>query len=152
MEHVQRVVSKLRAIECYPIAGIRLLIGVFFCISGGTKLFVPAKFSLMQQTLISSHIPFPHASAVFVSSIEFVCGAGLAAGLMTPLCALLLAVDMVVAILTNRIGTLHTSGLAWLDDFLYLPEVLYMLILVWLLFSGPGSYSVDALIAKRRRR
>ena len=39
--------------------------------------------------------------------------------------------------------------LAWLDEFLYLPEVLYTLILVWLIFSGPGRYSVDGLIAWR---
>jgi hypothetical protein len=35
---------------------------------------------------------------------------------------------MIVAIFTNRIGSIHASGfLAWLDDFLYLPEVLYCL-------------------------
>jgi putative oxidoreductase len=56
---------------------------------------------------------------------------------------------MVVAIMTNRVGSIHTSGLAWLDDFLYLPEVLYVLILLLLLFSGPGPYSIDAVIARR---
>ena len=45
---------------------------------------------------------------------------------------------------------IQASGvLAWLDDFLYLPEVLYTLTLVWLIFSGPGRYSVDGLIAWR---
>jgi putative oxidoreductase len=103
----------------------------------------------MQQTMIHSHIPFPHVSALFVSSVEFACGGALVLGLLTPLCAVLLAGDMIVAVLTNRIGSIHTSGLAWLDDFLYLPEVLYVLILFWLLFAGPGPYSVDALIARR---
>jgi len=57
---------------------------------------------------------------------------------------------MTVAIATNRIHSIQASGvLAWLDDFLYLPEVLYALILVWLIFSGPGRYSVDGLIASR---
>jgi hypothetical protein len=42
------------------------------------------------------------------------------------------------------IGVFHASGfLAWLDDFLYLPEVRYVLILFWLLLSGPGRYSVS---------
>ena len=46
--------------------------------------------------------------------------------------------------------SIHESGaLAWLDDFLYLPEVLYVIILVWLIFSGPGRYSIDGLIARR---
>jgi hypothetical protein len=33
-----------------------------------------------------------------------------------------------------------------IDDSLYLPEVLYVMILVWLIFSGPGRYSIDNLI------
>jgi uncharacterized membrane protein YphA (DoxX/SURF4 family) len=37
--------------------------------------------------------------------------------------------------------------LGWRDDFLYLPEVLYILILFGLIFSGPGRYSLDGLIA-----
>ena len=36
--------------------------------------------------------------------------------------------------------------LAWLDDFLYLPEALYVIILIWLICSGPGPYSIDAVI------
>ncbi len=138
----------LRAGEWMPVTAARVLIGIFFCISGGTKLFVPAQFVVLEQTLIQSRIPFPHASALFVATVEFTCGAGLALGLLTPLCAATLAGDMMVAIATNRIHSIHASGvLAWLDEFLYLPEVLYTLILIWLIFSGPGRYSIDGLIA-----
>jgi putative oxidoreductase len=152
MEHpIHSALAKLQAVEWVPVTTVRVLIGVFFCISGGTKLFVPAQFSEMQQTMIQSHIPFPHASALFVSLVEFACGGGLILGLFTPLCAVMLMGAMTVAILTNRIGSIHASGfLAWLDDFLYLPEVLYVLILFWLLFSGPGPYSVDSMIARWR--
>jgi putative oxidoreductase len=140
----------LRAGEWLPVSAARVLIGIFFCISGGTKLFVPAQFGVLEQTLVQSHIPFPHANALFVATVEFACGAGLVLGLVTPLCAAMLAGDMIVAIATNRIHSIQASGfLAWLDDFLYLPEVLYSLILVWLIFSGPGRYSVDGLIARR---
>jgi putative oxidoreductase len=151
MEHViQSALAKLRAAEWMPVTAVRVLSGVFFCISGGAKLFVSARFSEMQQTMIQSHIPFPHASAVFVSLVEFACGGALALGLLTPLCAVMLMGVMIVAIFTNRIGSIHASGfLSWLDDFLYLPEVLYVFILFWLLFSGPGRYSVDSMIARR---
>jgi len=132
-----------------PMTAARVLIGIFFSISGGTKLLVPAQFSLMEQTMVQSHIPFPHANALFVSLVEFVCGAGLALGLLTPLCALMLVGNMIVAVATNRIHSIQASGvLAWLDEFLYLPEVLYVMILIWLIFSGPGRYSVDGLIAR----
>jgi putative oxidoreductase len=151
MTHViQSVLTMLRAGEWMPVTAARVLIGIFFCISGGTKLFVKSQFGVLEQTMIQSHIPFPHANALFVAMVEFSCGAALALGLFTPLCAAVLMGDMLVAIATNRIHSIHASAvLAWLDDFLYLPEVLYILILVWLIFSGPGRYSVDGLIASR---
>ena len=150
MEHpIQSVLAKLSEAEWIPVTAARVLTGVFFCISGGAKLFVPSRFSELQQTMIQSHIPFPHASALFVSVVEFACGGGLIFGLLTPLCAVMLMGDMIVAILTNRIGSIQASGfLAFLDDFLYLPEVLYVLILFWLFFSGPGPYSVDSMMAR----
>src|SRR6516225_4973338 len=99
MEHaIQRALATLRTAEWVPVTAVRVLIGVFFCISGGTKLLVPSQFSEMQQTMIQSHIPFPHASALFVSLVEFACGAGLALGLLTPVCAAMLVGDMIVAI------------------------------------------------------
>jgi putative oxidoreductase len=141
--------ATLRTAEWIAVTAVRVLIGIFFCISGGTKLFVPARFSAMENTLVQSHIPFPHANAIFVSVVEFAAGAGLVIGLMTPLCAAVLVVDMIVAIATNRIHSIQATGvLAWLDDFLYLPEVLYVMILVWLIFSGPGRYSLDGLIRR----
>jgi putative oxidoreductase len=147
---IQSALTMLRAWEWVPVTAARVLIGIFFCISGGTKLFVRAQFNVLEQTLVQSHIPFPHANALFVSVVEFACGAGLALGLLTPLCAAILVGDMIVAIANNRIHSIQASGvLAWLDDFLYLPEVLYILILVWLIFSGPGRYSVDGVIGWR---
>jgi putative oxidoreductase len=148
---IESALAKLRAAEWMPMTAVRILIGIFFCISGGTKLFVPAKFSVMEQTLAQSHIPFPHANALFASLAEFASGAALLVGLLTPLCALVLAVDMIVAIATNRIHSIQATGvLAWIDDFLYLPEVLYVMILIWLIFSGPGRFSLDGLIIGRR--
>jgi len=144
---IESALATLRQAEWMPITAVRVLIGIFFSISGGNKLLVPARFSMMEQTLAQSHIPFPHANAIFLSLVELACGAGLVIGLLTRLCALVLAVDMMVAVATNRIHSIQASGvLAWLDDFLYLPEVLYWMILVWLIFSGPGGYSLDGLI------
>jgi putative oxidoreductase len=149
MTHViQNALTMLRSAEWIPITAARVLIGIFFCISGGTKLFVNAQFEVIEKTMVKIKVPFPHATALFVATVEFACGAGLALGFVTPLCAAMLTVDMIVAIATTSIHGIQTSGfLAWLDDFLYLPEALYVLILVWLIFSGPGRYSVNGLIA-----
>jgi putative oxidoreductase len=151
MRHaIYNALATLRAAEWIPTTTARILLGIFFCISGATKLLVPAQFTLMERTLAQSHIPFPHLNALFVSLIEFACGTGLVLGLFTRLCSLVLIIDMIVAIATNRIQSIQASGLlAWLDDFLYLPEVLYVIILFWLIFSGPGRYSLDGLIARQ---
>jgi putative oxidoreductase len=58
---------------------------------------------------------------------------------------------MVVAITTVQLATI-TKGLSfinWLDDFLYLPEVMYIIIFLWLISSGPRRLSVDHWIAIR---
>ncbi len=147
---IQTALTMLHAGEWMPVTAARVLIGVFFCISGETKLFVPAQFAVLEKTMVQIHTPFPHVTALFVATVEFACGAGLALGLLTPVCAAMLTGDMIVAVATTSIHTIQATGfLAWLDDFLYLPEVLYILILVWLIFSGPGRYSVDGLIAWR---
>jgi putative oxidoreductase len=44
------------------------------------------------------------------------------------------------------------SPLNWLDDFLYLPEVLYVLLFIWLICSGPGKFSVDYWLAGKLLR
>jgi putative oxidoreductase len=145
---VQSALTMLRGAEWMPVTMARILIGVFFCISGGTKLFVQTAFNEFEPTMVQIKVPFPHATALFVATVEFVCGAGLALGLLTPLCAAMLVADMTVAIATISIQTIKAKGfLNRLDDFLYLPEVLYVLILVWLIFSGPGRFSVDGIIA-----
>ncbi len=145
---IQSALTMLHAGEWIPVTAARVLIGIFFCISGGTKLFVKTQFGVLEKTMVQIRVPFPHRTALFVATVEFACGAGLALGLLTPLCAAMLMGDMIVAIATTSIHTIQASSvLGWLDDFLYLPEVLYTLILVWLIFSGPGRYSVDGLIA-----
>jgi putative oxidoreductase len=58
-----------------------------------------------------------------------------------------LLIDMTVATLTSGFHPKGLSRLNWLDDFLYLPEVLYVLFFIWLLCSGLGKVSVDYWLA-----
>jgi hypothetical protein len=55
--------------------------------------------------------------------------------------------DMVVALGTSVLPRINVSSVAdWLAAVLYLPETLYVVILLWLLVSGPGWFSIDRLI------
>jgi putative oxidoreductase len=135
--------------EQYAILLVRVLIGLFFAISGGNKLFVAGGTKPVYETLVQAKVPFPHPMAYFVSGVEFVGGSLAAVGfLSSPACVVLL-IDMIVATLTSAISTMPKglSPLSWLDDFLYLPEVLYVLFFIWLICSGPGKFSVDYWLA-----
>jgi len=138
-------------LEQYAILLVRVLLGLFFAISGANKLFVAARRQAMYQTLAEAGVPSPHAMTYFVSGVEFLGGCLLIVGLLSSLASLALLVDMLVAILTTRLSTMPkgVSPLNWLDDFLFLPEVLYVLFFIWLICSGPGKFSLDSWLASK---
>ena len=141
-------------LEQYAILLVRVSIGLFFAISGANKLFVAGGTKPVYETLVKANVPFPHQTAYFVSGVEFVAGSLLTVGfLASPACVALL-VDMLVGILTAKLSAMPKglSPLNWLDDFLYLPEVLYVLFFIWLICSGPGKFSVDYWLAGKLRR
>jgi putative oxidoreductase len=137
--------------EQHAILLVRVSLGVFFAVSGGNKLFVAGGTKPVYDTLVRAKVPFPRQTAYFVSSVEFVCGSLLVVGFLSSVASMALLIDMTVATLTNALSTIPKglSPLSWLDDFLYLPEVLYVLFFVWLLCSGPGTCSVDYWLAGR---
>jgi putative oxidoreductase len=136
--------------EQFAILLARVSLGVFFAISGGNKLFVLSRTRQMYETLAGAGIPFPHFMTYFISSVDFISGCLLVIGLLTSLCCTALIIEMIVAIATVQIATIPTglSYLNWLDDLLYLPETMYIIILIWLICSGPGRISVDSRIAR----
>src|SRR5271165_1967470 len=136
-------------LEQYAILLVRVSIGLFFAISGANKLFVAGGTKPVYDTLVQAKIPLPQFTAYFVSGVEFVGGSLVTLGLLSSPACLALLIDMIVATLTTAISTLPKglSPVSWLDDFLYLPEVLYVLFFIWLLCSGPGKLSVDYWLA-----
>jgi putative oxidoreductase len=132
-------------LEQYAILLVRVSIGLFFAISGANKLFTAGGTKPVYETLVKSQVPFPHQMAYFVSSVEFVGGSLITVGFISSPACVALLIDMTVAVVTDALSTIPKalSPLSWLDDFLYLPEVLYVLFFIWLICSGPGKFSVD---------
>ena len=141
-------------LEQYAILLVRVSIGLFFAISGATKLFVAGGTKPVYDTLVKAKVPFPRQTAYFVAGVEFVGGSLLTVGLLSSPACMDLMIDMIVATLTSAVSTLPKglSPLNRLDDFLYLPEVLYVLFFVWLLCAGPGKFSVDYWLAVKLLR
>ncbi len=144
---VRTFLAELHAWQWLGIFVARLAVGLLFFLSGRGKLFMPERREQMRETLLAARVPFPEFNAVFVSIVEFVFGALLVLGAVTPLACAMLGVLMIVAIATTAIRNIKASSpLGWLSEFLYLPEVPYLVILVWLFLSGPGWFSIDHLI------
>jgi putative oxidoreductase len=152
MSCARSFISELHSFQWIGILVARIAVGTLFFLSGRAKLFLRERREEMQQTLVEAHVPFPDFNAVFVSTVEFVCGLLLIIGAATPLVCAMLTCLMVVAIATTAIhNTKAPSPAEWLAAFLYLPEPLYLVILIWLFFSGPGWLSVDHLLLSQTR-
>jgi putative oxidoreductase len=146
---VQFALQGNSGLEQYAILLVRVAIGLFFAISGANKLFVAGGTKPVYDTLVKAKVPFPRQTAYFVAGVEFVCGSMVAVGFLSSPASAALMIDMIVATLTSSLATLPKglSPLSWLDDLLYLPEVLYVLFFIWLICSGPGKFSVDYWLA-----
>ena len=147
---VRTLLNELHAWQWVGVLVARVAVGLLFFLSGRGKLFVPERREQMRQTLIEARVPFPEFNAVFVSAVEFGCGSLLVLGALTPLACVILGCVMIMAIARTAIPNIKATSLpAWLSEFLYLPEVLYFVILLWLFFSGPGWLSVDHLVLSK---
>jgi putative oxidoreductase len=149
---VRTILTELHVWQWLGIFVARLVVGLLFFLSGRGKLFVPERREQMHETLLAAGVPFPDFNTVFVSTVEFVFGSLLVLGLATPLACVMLGCVMIVAIATAAVRNIKTtSPLGWLSEFLYLPEMLCLVILFWLFLSGPEWFSVDHLILSHIR-
>lgn len=129
---------------------LRIGMGIFFAISGYHKLFNPIRHVTVVQTMLEDHVPIPLFNSWFVPTAEFTGGIALLIGFLTPFAAFGLFIICCGATLTDglkRIGGWKPLDKAdYVDDVLYLPEVLYALILLTLVLAGGGPFSLDWLI------
>lgn len=128
----------------------RIAVGMFFMLSGYHKLFNPQRHRAFADELKGLGVHAIGFNQWWVPTIEFSAGSAVAIGLLAPLAALGLLVITVVAIATSgpqRIKIYKPIDEAdRLDDWLYLPEILYAFMLIVVVSAGAGPYSLDALI------
>lgn len=125
--------------------------GLFFAISGFYKLFTQSGYQRMVATMLESGIPFPPASAYGVAACELVFGILLLAGLLSRLSAIVFTVICLVATATDGIHRIPQGigAWEWLDWLLYLPEVLYLFLLGFILLLGIDGFSMDRVLLRR---
>jgi uncharacterized membrane protein YphA (DoxX/SURF4 family) len=128
----------------------RIAVGMFFMFSGYHKLFNPQRHRALADQLKELGVHAVGFNQWWVPTVEFSAGCAVVIGLFAPLAALGLLVIIVVAIATSgpqRIKLFMPIDKAdRIDDWLYLPEILYAFMLIMVVSAGAGPYSLDALI------
>jgi putative oxidoreductase len=128
----------------------RLAVGMFFMFSGYHKLFNKERHNMLVEELTALHVMAIRINQWWVPAVEFAAGGAVLIGLFTPLAALGLLVIVLVASATSgraRVNSYRSIDKAdRIDNWLYLPEILYACILIMLIFAGAGPYSLDAAI------
>jgi len=127
---------------------VRLLIGLMFASHGGQKIlgFPPSERGLATNP-----------TGLTAGWIELTCGLLIAVGLLTRLAAFIASGEMAVAyFLTSLSGKTLNHAPSVLERLLPIPNkgelpVLFCFIFFFIIFYGPGRWSIDALIMERAK-
>jgi putative oxidoreductase len=135
--------ERSRAVDV-GLAVLRIVVGIVFVAHGAQKVF-QFGFAGVTQGFAQMGIPMPGVAAPFVSLLELIGGAALILGLLTRPVAVLFVIQMLVAVLLVhlRAGFFLPQG--------YEFALTLCAASLALALTGAGAFSVDALIAGRRR-
>jgi putative oxidoreductase len=120
---------------------IRLLAGGVFFAEGIKKFIFPGDWGVGRFEKIG--IILPSVSAPFVGVVETVCGLLLLVGFFTRAAALLLLIDISVALLTTKLPILMHKGL-WPAEAEARTDYSMFMSVLFLLIVGGGITSIDA--------
>ena len=129
----------------FGIAILRIITGIVFVAHGAQKVFTFG-FGGVGGAFASMGVPLPTVTGPLIGLIELLGGVALIVGLFTRVASILLACDMLGAIVL-----VHAKGGFFLPAGLEFVLMLFGASLA-LLFAGPGALSVDAVLASRRVR
>jgi uncharacterized membrane protein YphA (DoxX/SURF4 family) len=128
----------------------RIAVGAFFMLSGYHKLFNAPRHRAFVEELKALGVHAVGVNQWWVPTVEFIAGGAVLIGFLAPLAALGLLAIVLVAIATSgrqRIKLYKPIDEAdRIDDWLYLPETLYAVMLIMIISAGAGPYSLDAVI------
>ena len=139
---------------------IRILVGAVFLSEGVQKFLFPTELGVGRFVRIG--IPAPEVMGPFVGGVEIAAGALVLLGLLTRPAALVLLINISVAIISTKIPILLGHGF-WLFTLPKLPrygfwsmaheartDFCMWLGCLFLILVGAGTLSFDSLLARRR--
>jgi putative oxidoreductase len=148
----RRAVDALNELDWLPNLLLRLTVGFMFFSGAVDKLGDVGKFTAM---FVSLGIPAAPVIAPATAVLELFGGVALMLGLATRLVSLVLAGDMVGALITDigpNLAQKYPEPWHFLSNLFYASEWLLAGLLLWLLCAGAGKASLDAVISRRGTR
>ena len=124
---------------------VRLVVGLVFLTEGIQKYLFPELLGTGRFMKIG--FSDPAFWAYFTGAFEMVCGALVLLGLLTRLAAIPLLIVMMVAFVTTKWPELMDKGI-WVMAHDYRTDFAMTLLLIFLLISGGGKWSLDAKMLK----
>jgi putative oxidoreductase len=122
-----------------PLA-VRVIAGITMLAHGWQKLTEMGPGNFGGQMLAGMGVPLPVFMGYVVTFLEITCGILLIVGFLSQLAALLLTIDLVIAILLVKVNVGFISGSNGTGAELDLALIAGFLVI---LFAGPGRLSVD---------
>jgi putative oxidoreductase len=144
----RRATDALNNLGWLPNFLLRITVGFMFFSGAVSKLGDLGKFTAM---FVGLGIPAAQVLAPVTAVVELVGGAALMLGLGTRLVALVLAGDMVGALITDigpNLAQKYPALWDFLSNLFYAPEWLLVALLLWLLCVGAGKASLDGLVVR----
>lgn len=129
------------------ILAIRLLVGAVFFMEGIKKFLFPDQWGAGR--FAGFGIPAPHVMGPFVGVVEIVCGLLVLLGLRTRLAAVPLLCVISTAIVVTKIPILFKAGFWRMED-VGRTDYSMLMGLLFLLFAGSGSLSLDAHLSAEK--
>ncbi len=123
---------------------LRVVVGAIFVAHGAQKIF---EYTLpgTTQSFAGMGVPLPEIAAPVVAFVELIGGGMLVVGLFTRLAGILLAVDMVVALVL-----VHLPAGLWAAEGGYEFVAVLAAAALALAFAGAGRFSVDRGVLRGR--
>jgi len=141
---------------------VRLLVGGVFLAEGVQKFLFPAELGAGRFARIG--IPWPEAMGPFVGVAEIACGALIILGLLTRVAAVVMLIDISVAIVSTKLPILLGHGIGpfslaklprygvWSMIHEARTDFCMWLGSLFLVLVGAGLFSLDAIIARAPSR
>ncbi len=130
---------------------VRIAIGLIFLSEGIQKFLYPHALGPGRFDKIG--IPAPTFFAYLDGVVEIVCGTLIVIGLLTRLAAIPLVIDISGAIVLTKLRELRPGGFGGVQGFWGMAhdartDFAMLLGLIFLLWAGPGRWSLDAAITR----